>query len=593
MVNPATVASGVRSAQASITFTVNSTLDAVDTNPGDGVCATSGGLCTLRAAIMEANHTSGGGATIIMPGSTSAYAIAISPSGSDDDTTGDLNITASTNIVGTPSIPHPYIIIDAGLAGDRAFNVSSGVTVGISHVTIRNGSTLYGGGIENDGMLTLTDSTVSGNTADDDGGGIENDFNATLTLINSTVSGNMANSGYDIGGGIFNHGTLVLTDSTISGNMANYSGGIYNGGTLTLTDSTVSGNTATDYYGGGILNYGALTLINSTVSGNMANGSDSFGGGIYNGGTLTLTNSIVDGNTANIGGGGIDNNSGTLALTNSIVRGNTANIGRGGGILNTVSGYDTGTLTLTDSFVSGNTANGSDGFGGGIDNNDGGEMTLNNSTINSNTVRFGGGGIYNSGVDSRLTVTNATVSGNSDTGIENDYGTADLTNATVSGNSDTGIVNYDGTAQLTSVTINGNSGYGIYQHGSSYTETVTLANTIIANSPTNCYIYAIPLQSSGYNLSSDGSCGQYFNQTGDLNNTNPHLGPLQDNGGSTLTQAPSYGSPAIDAIPLGTNGCGTTLITDQRGVTRPIHGKCDIGAYEVAYFDVFLPLIEK
>jgi hypothetical protein len=63
----------------------------------------------------------------------------------------------------------------------------------------------------------------------------------------------------------------------------------------------------------------------------------------------------------------------------------------------------------------------------------------------------------------------------------------------------------------------------------------------------------------------------------------PLLGPLQENGGSTFTQALLPGSPALDAIPWGTNGCGTTLLSDQRWQARPqaLGGPCDIGAYEV------------
>jgi hypothetical protein len=63
----------------------------------------------------------------------------------------------------------------------------------------------------------------------------------------------------------------------------------------------------------------------------------------------------------------------------------------------------------------------------------------------------------------------------------------------------------------------------------------------------------------------------------------PLLGPLQDNGGPTFTHALQPGSPAIDAIPWGTNGCGTILISDQRWRARPqpAGDSCDIGAYEV------------
>jgi Right handed beta helix region len=189
-------------------------------------------------------------------------------------------------------------------------------------------------GIYNSGTATLTNSTVSENAADSEGGGIRNA--GTLTLTNSTVSGN-------IGGGIYGiFGTLTVSNSTVSGNTAPYGGGIFNDGTLTLTNSTVSGNTAD--LGGGIDNeYGTATLTNSTVSGNSAVTGD--GGGIYNGATLTLTNSTVSGNTAGDYGGGIANGA-TLTLTNSTVSGNTANRG-GGGILNNAFG----SLTLNNTVV--------------------------------------------------------------------------------------------------------------------------------------------------------------------------------------------------------------------------------------------------
>lgn len=56
---------------------------------------------------------------------------------------------------------------------------------------------------------------------------------------------------------------------------------------------------------------------------------------------------------------------------------------------------------------------------------------------------------------------------------------------------------------------------------------------------------------------------------------------MQNNGGPTQTIALEQGSPAIDAIPVGVNGCGTTITTDQRGITRPQGSGCDIGAVEV------------
>ena len=104
-----------------------------------------------------------------------------------------------------------------------------------------------GGGISNAAnKLTVTDSTVSGNSADFGGGGIINRANADAEITRSTLSGNTA----ETGGGIFNAGDLLLANSTVSGNTADTGGGIYKDSQIsstprmTVTNSTVSGNAA-------------------------------------------------------------------------------------------------------------------------------------------------------------------------------------------------------------------------------------------------------------------------------------------------------------------------------------------------------------
>ncbi len=226
-----------------------------------------------------------------------------------------------------------------GNAGHRVWQVAVGITAELRGVGVTSGaSASNGGGIRNDGTLTVTNSTVSGNTAESFGGGIwNNGMLSTLTITDSTVSGNTASSG----GGIYNDGRLTMTDSTVSGNtVTDFGGGIRNVGTMTVTDSTVSGN-RTDDAGGGILNDGTLTVTNSTVSGNTA---EFDGGGILNAAIMTVTNSTVSGNTA-VFGGGIRNGD-TLTVTNSTVSGNTAD-NAGGGILND------DTLTVTNTLIDG------------------------------------------------------------------------------------------------------------------------------------------------------------------------------------------------------------------------------------------------
>jgi len=233
--------------------------------------------------------------------------------------------------------------------------------------------------------------------------------------------------------------------------------------------------------------------------------------------------------------------------------------------------------------------NGSTAFGGGIHN--GGTLTINNCTLSGNKAshtKFGGGvggGIFNVGT---LTINNSTLSGNNATfagGAILNSGTLTINSSTLSGNNafgyGGGIDNMEGRLTINSGTLSGNSatisGGAIYNAA-----TATLQNSIVANSPLggNC---AGTMTSNGYNLSSDGTCN--FNSRGDLNDHDPMLGPLQNNGGPTQTMALLSGSPAIDSG--NPNGCtdsnGHLLTTDQRGMPRPDREDavgCDMGAYE-------------
>jgi predicted outer membrane repeat protein len=264
----------------------------------------------------------------------------------------------------------------ATISGNNAVTVlviNSGASVVINNATISGGNAVSsgGGGIASGGSLTLTNSTVSGNSAVN-GGGIYNV--GSLILTNSIVSDNLTTGSNSSGGGIYNvGGTVTLTNSTVSTNSAFYGGGIYgsSSATITLNNSLVTANAATQ--GGGIaIVSGTLTLANSTVSENSAD----FGGGILSfvSGTVTATNSTVRGNSAAERGGGIYIN-GTVTLTNSTVSGNAASTHGGGIELNS------GTVTLNDSTVSGNDAATA---GGGI-NASNGTLTLKNSIVANST----------------------------------------------------------------------------------------------------------------------------------------------------------------------------------------------------------------
>ncbi len=259
-----------------------------------------------------------------------------------------------------------------------------------------------GGGIYSSGTLTVIGSTLSGNSAVWDGGGIYGERNSTLTVRESTFSDNSAKGQFGSGGGIRNDGTLTLNCSAFSGNSAeHYGGGIYNSGTLTVTGSTLSGNSATGQLGSGGGIYSALndtlTVIGSTLSGNSA---VSDGGGICNEGMLTVIGSMLSGNSAETGGGICSYR--TLTVTSSTLSGNSAEQ-KGGGIYNyrtstvtssTLSGnsagndgggiYNRDTLTVTGSTLSGNSATGQFGSGGGIYNFVGCTLVVTNSIVSLN-----------------------------------------------------------------------------------------------------------------------------------------------------------------------------------------------------------------
>lgn len=122
------------------------------------------------------------------------------------------------------------------------------------------------------------------------------------------------------GGGIYNNGTLTLNGSTVTGNSAfTFGGGIFNDGTMTLNLSTVTDNTSVRTWGGGIANYGTITLNDSRITGNNAG---SVGGGILNRGTVALKyGSRITGNTAS-GGGGIYNDRTVTGATATNITGN-------------------------------------------------------------------------------------------------------------------------------------------------------------------------------------------------------------------------------------------------------------------------------
>lgn len=275
------------------TFTVDSTTDAVDAVPGNSVCATSGGACTLRAAIQEANALAGAD-SIDLPAGT--YQLTLTGANEGATATGDLDVTREVTITGAGAAS---TIID-GMSADRVFDSSaSSGRFALSGVTIRNGvvgasTGSSGGGIwAGSVLLEISDCIITANQAVD-GGGIAG---GRISVIRSTISANQASN---LGGGLLvsmNGGySTSLIDSTVADNQADRGGGleIFSLGldTGTMINSTVSGNRASGD-GGGVLVVAdaifgplVLTVSNSTITENRA---DSDGNGTGDGGGVALS----------------------------------------------------------------------------------------------------------------------------------------------------------------------------------------------------------------------------------------------------------------------------------------------------------------
>lgn len=288
-------------------FTVDSFFDTVDADPGDGFAFDETGRTSLRAAVMEANATSG--LDIINLGS-GIFNLSIIGSDEDGGATGDLDITDDLQIFGQSA---ETTFIDArGL--DRVFDIFSGSTVVLFNVTITGGDLAGrgdGGAVRVDGGTLFLDDSVITDSRASNGGAIFNN-GGNITINRSTLSDNSAEGdpSFGQGGAIESIGGSVTVDRSAVHDNTAFSGGggvAMIGGVLSVESSTIAQNSAGDSLassgdGGGIhLQSGAsATLLASTVAFNSAGNE---GGGIWTDGSVTLERTLLSNNSTSSGSG--------------------------------------------------------------------------------------------------------------------------------------------------------------------------------------------------------------------------------------------------------------------------------------------------
>ncbi len=504
--------------------------------PGDaGSGSCTSGACTLRDAVQSANSLAG--ADTIQFGSAVAGTINLSAASGALLVTDPVAITGPgadmLTIRAATSPANEFRVFDvADTAGDVTLD---GLTVTGGRVTSDAGGAIR---FQSAGMLSIRNSVVSGNVANN-GGGIYSQFDGTVSITSSTISGNTAT--YGPGGGIHNvEGNTTLASSVVSGNAAYGSGGgVFSpyAGTVTLTDSEISSNRVTEpgYHGGGLYSgEGDVTISGSTISGNTSPGD---AGGIYNfGGIVSITATTIHDNQAGYSGAGIFNYSGELSLTDSSIRDNTSLYGDGGGISN-----DRGGVTLARSTISGNN---SVTDGGGLSNTSG-RVIVRSSLFTENTSGGDGGAIAT--ITGDVTLANSTVSANAANvrggGVQSDSAAVRLVNSTFTLN--TANIEGGGIGVLAT-----NDGESILIHNSIVAgNTAPMGPDFVApgNAATNLDVAFSLIGHNGATTLASGSPDPNNNFVGSPSGPIvPPLLPLAENGGPTRTHALVGGSLALD-----------------------------------------------
>jgi hypothetical protein len=392
--------------------------------------------------------------------------------------------------------------------------------------------------------------------------------------------------GYSFGGGIYAGSGATVTNSTITSNTATCEsacsydsvggGGLASeGGVTTVTGTSITGNhsvcdIACDNVGGGILTGDTLDVSGSSVSSNDASCADDCqadGGGIY--ASVGYFYDSASGQAVHSAGRGV-----IVTITDSTLNGNQATTESaycdcsGGAVYTDMIE----SFTVTRSTISNNKATW-DGGSSEAYTNDGAVPTgvrYENSTVTGNSSGYAGA------IDARQTGATLTLA----------YDTIDAnTYLAVSSTAKSASVNFTSHGEGLHAAI------ADPQPANLSTNELTSFGTVVADpiGAANCDVSA-GTTSQGYNFSDDASCGFTNTTAGDKQNAGtPMLNALAANGGPTETMLPftpktnGVASPLIDAIPVAAcqTGVATGVGTDQRGVTRPQLLGCDIGAVEV------------
>lgn len=326
---------GPQPAAAASMITVTTANDSL---ADDGQCSLREAVIAANTDSATGGCPAGSGAdTILFDASLAVpavFTLTLTGANEDASASGDLDLSGILTLQGLGA---NQIIID-GNKTDRVFDIKSGATVTITGVTIRNGdpgSGAGGGGILVTGVtprtkLTLLASILSGNAADMGAGIYGSGTGSSIVISESQITSNTAAVA---GGGISNNGALTIENSTLDSNQARSGGGIDNFGvSLNLTNATISGNSASDD-GGGLYNRGSAMIRNVTFSGNLASGPGT-GDNIFNDtASLSIGNSIV----AYAGeGGNCFNNEGTLnSLGHNLESGDSCGFAAEGDLVNT------------------------------------------------------------------------------------------------------------------------------------------------------------------------------------------------------------------------------------------------------------------